>query len=110
MAITLKGQKMNYQATGWKNKLGTSDRACRCGSWSNHWLNYCGDQSWPSTCSVAGCNNRATVGGHVINSEVVGEFIVPLCDSCNKLEIRFALKINRSLSSANRALTCEKYR
>ena len=24
--------------SGWKNKVGTADRACKCGSWKNHWI------------------------------------------------------------------------
>lgn len=98
---------MNLPNAGWSNKSGTSDRSCKCGTWSKHWENYSG-KSWPSTCSVQGCNNKATVGGHVINASVSGERIVPLCDSCNKLGGSFGLKGSITLPSANRAETCDK--
>lgn len=98
---------MSLPNSGWSNKAGTSDRACKCGSWSQHWVNYSG-KSWPTTCSVQNCNNKATVGGHVINGAVTGERIVPLCDSCNKVSSAFSLKGSITLPSANRAETCEK--
>lgn len=29
-------------STGWKNKVGTAERACKCGSWKNHWIKFSG--------------------------------------------------------------------
>lgn len=58
--------------SGWKNKVGTADRACKCGSWKNHWIKFSGKE-WPAKCSVVGCNNSATVGAHVYNKNVSGE-------------------------------------
>lgn len=98
---------MSLPNSGWSNKAGTSDRACKCGSWSQHWVNYAG-KSWPAVCSVQGCTNKATVGGHVVNQGATGERIVPLCDSCNKLGSPFILRDGTMLPSANRAETCEK--
>lgn len=94
-------------ASGWKNKKGTEDRSCRCGSWKQHWINY-SEKSWPEKCSVLGCDKSATLGAHVINSEVSGEYIIPACDSCNKLSSEFNLKVETTLVSANRDKTCEK--
>ena len=37
--------------SGWKNKVGTADRACKCGSWKNHWIKF-SDKAWPAKCSV----------------------------------------------------------
>jgi hypothetical protein len=98
---------MSITAKGWKNKKGTSTRSCKCGSWKQHWIN-CSGKEWPEKCSVLGCNNRATLGAHIINTDVSGEYIVPACDSCNKLDSEFDLKGGISLVSANKQKTCEQ--
>ena len=47
-----------------KNEVGTSQRPkCSCGFWIDHWKKY--SKKIPSTCSVAGCNNDATLGAHI---------------------------------------------
>ena len=98
---------MNIPTNGWSNKKGTSDRVCKCGSWSQHWLNYTNPKlTWPFQCSVNGCSSRAALGGHVIHKEVPGEKIVPLCNSCNGLTAFFNLKDNVQVISANVADTC----
>ena len=98
---------MGLTAIGWKNKKGTGTRSCACGSWKQHWLNF-SNKNWPDKCSVSGCNNSATLGAHVFNSNVSGEYIDPTCDSCNKLDSEFDLKGGITLVSANKAKTCEK--
>lgn len=98
---------MGLPISGWSNKGGTGERACSCGTWKQHWINHSG-KGWPAECSVHGCSNRPTVGGHVINNGVTGERIVPLCDSCNKLNGTFILKDGVTASIANKAETCEK--
>jgi hypothetical protein len=55
-----------------------------------------------------GCNHKATLGAHIINNNVPGEYIVPACDSCNKSSTEFDLKGGIKLVSANRQKTCEK--
>lgn len=97
---------MGLTATGWANKGGTGGRSCGCGSWKQHWLN-CTGKSWPDACSISGCNSTPTLGGHIYNSEVMGERIAPICDSCNKLSGTFTLKGSISIPSANKAKTCE---
>lgn len=94
-------------ATGWKNKKGTGERSCKCGSWKQHWINGSGEL-WPENCSVSGCNNAATLGAHIINSDVSGEYIIPACDSCNRLSSEFNLKGSITLVSANKQKTCEQ--
>lgn len=42
---------MSLPTAGWKNKAGTGNRLCKCGSWTQHWLNF-SDESWPKKCSV----------------------------------------------------------
>lgn len=96
---------MDITATGWKNKGGTSVRSCKCGSWAQHWVKYA-NKPWPATCSVLGCNNRATLGAHIINSGVTGEKIVPMCDACNGRTDSFTIKGGVTLPSANTAETC----
>ena len=96
---------MEVTTNGWKNKGGTGERACSCGTWKQHWLNYSG-KSWPSVCSVQGCSAAPVLGGHVINTSVSGEKIVPMCSSCNGLDTTFNLDGGVSLVSANKAETC----
>lgn len=98
---------MDIPATGWKNKVGTADRECKCGTWKAHWIKFA-KKSWPDTCSVKGCSSAPTLGAHVINPEVTGERIVPMCDSCNKLSGVFVLKELITLPSANKSATCDK--
>ena len=97
---------MEVPASGWKNKSGTGNRSCNCGTWKHHWINGSG-KPWPNECSVLGCTNNATLGAHVINSSVSGEKIVPACDSCNKLSGEFTLKGGITLISANKSETCD---
>jgi hypothetical protein len=96
---------METNGNSWKNKNGTGEKDCKCGSWKNHWVNFSGE-AWPDLCSVVGCEEKPTLGAHVINPNVSGEKIVPMCDSCNKKNISFALK-SIVVVSANTAETCE---
>ncbi len=97
---------MEVPCDGWKNKAGTGERTCSCGTWKQHWIKNC-SKSWPSTCSVKDCTNSATLGAHVYNPDVTGERIVPMCDSCNKLESEFLLKGGVTLVPANKSKSCE---
>ncbi len=96
---------MSLPCKGWKNKVGTSDRSCACGSWKQHWINT-SSKEWPTYCSVEGCFNRATLGAHIYNSDVSGERIAAMCESCNKNNREFSLKGGITLVSANQAKTC----
>lgn len=96
---------MQVPANGWKNKVGTADRACTCGTWKQHWLNYSGEL-WPSACSVQGCYTSPTLGAHVIHTDVTGERIVPMCSSCNGRSSSFNLDDGVTLVKANKAETC----
>ncbi len=91
----------------WKNKKGTGERTCVCGSWKNHWIKFA-KKDWPEYCSVKECGNAPVLGAHVINAEVEGERIVPMCDSCNKLQESFDLKGEVTVVRANTRETCEK--
>lgn len=98
---------MGITATNWKNKKGTANRDCKCGTWKQHWINNSG-KTWPSTCSVSECSSSATLGGHIIHSDISGEKIIPMCDSCNKLIDIFNLKVGITVVSANKSQTCEQ--
>ena len=95
---------------GWKNKKGTSDRKCTCGSWKQHWINVSG-KKWPKVCSIRGCNNEATLGAHIFHPNVEGEQIVPSCEACNNPSDKdgaFSLKSDTVYVPANKSKTCEK--
>ena len=94
-------------AKGWKNKNGTASRHCKCGTWIDHWRRFSG-RSWPDECSVDGCTKTAKLGAHVYSSSVSGEYIVPMCNSCNKQGNEFDLNVGVTAVSANRSETCEK--
>lgn len=98
---------MGVTCDGWKNKVGTGDRECKCGSWKQHWINNSG-KAWPEKCSVAGCDNKPTLGAHVYNPDVIGEMIIPACDSCNKKTSEFSLKVGVTLVPASKQKTCGK--
>lgn len=91
-----------------KNKNGTSERKCSCGSWKNHWLNF-SNQKWPDTCSVFKCNNSAEVGAHIIATNVndKSEYIIPMCKKCNTRTDEFTIKKGRRVL-ANISETCGK--
>jgi hypothetical protein len=90
----------------WKNKNGTGDRECKCGSWKQHWKNF-STKNWPITCCIYGCGNSANLGAHVISHEVSGEWIIPVCDSCNQRDDIFYVKDGTEFVSANKSKTCE---
>ena len=53
-------------------------------------------------------DEKATLGAHIINKNISGEYIIPACDSCNQLENEFDLEGGITLVSANKQETCEK--
>lgn len=91
----------------WRNKNGTSERSCRCGSWKQHWINYSGT-AWPRKCSVQGCYNSATLGAHICKLGEAKEYIVPMCDQCNLRTDSFAIDNYTVLVSANKNETCNR--
>lgn len=88
-----------------KNINGTSDNTCSCGSWIKHWENFTKEKA--IFCSAKYCSNFAKVGAHVqmANSGDNRWYIVPLCDKCNKAEIKLDIG-NTKLVSANKIETC----
>lgn len=101
---------MGLPIAGWANKGGTGERSnCKCGTWKQHWIN-CSGKTWPIFCSVEGCSESATLGGHIYNSSASGEYIAPMCSKCNRRpnDEKFSLKGGINLVGANKAETCEK--
>lgn len=98
---------MGLTANGWLNKKETGDKNCSCGTWKQHWINFSG-KPWPTNCSVDRCSNSPTLGAHIINPEVTGVRIVPMCDSCNGLDDTFNLKGGITLVFADTSKTCDK--
>ncbi len=98
---------MSISTKEWSNKNGSGDQTCTCGTWEEHWLNF-SNESWPESCSVEGCLNSATVGAHVINPQIFGERIVPMCGLCHQSRGSFNLKTNIAVPSAVTEKTCNQ--
>ena len=93
-----------------KNINGTSPKACKCGSWLDHWKNFSG-QSLPTWCPADGCSQKPEVGAHVQKDSATDRswYIVPLCKKHNA-ETGKSPNISDSvkLVSANVSQTCGK--
>lgn len=96
---------MSITANGWSNVPGTGEDSCPCGAWTDHWVKHSG-KSWPTSCSVKGCTNPATLGAHIQNPHVVGLRIVPMCGSCNGLDESFDLAGGVTLVHAKALHSC----
>lgn len=90
------------------NVNGTSDYACKCGSWLNHWEKFSGE-ALPRYCVEKSCTKSPEVGAHVQkdSSTDKGWYIIPLCSGHNSetgksLNVMDATK----LVSANVGQTC----
>jgi hypothetical protein len=94
------------------NINGTSDRACRCGSWLDHWIKFSG-QNLRKYCSVSVCFQTPEVGAHIQKDSFSDKswYIIPLCKTHNG-ETGKSLEIsdNIKLVSANVSATCGGYR
>ena len=92
----------------WTSKKVTGDDFCQCGSCKKHWQRYMMMSITAYPCSAKGCNNRATVGGHIVSENYPEGYIVPLCDSCNQSDGTFEVKLNTIFVSADLSVTCEE--
>jgi hypothetical protein len=95
-----------------RNLMGTSSRACFCGSWIEHWRRFSVGKR--VTCARLGCSGRAEVGAHVHITDRRrgrGWWIAPLCKGCNHYRNRDHMLIDSrtSLVSANSNFTCSVY-
>ncbi len=90
-----------------KNINGTAGRACRCGSWLDHWKRF--SRQTASYCSEVKCTKAPEVGAHVQkdSSTDTSWYIVPLCPSHNAESGRsLTLVDNVALVPANVSETC----
>ena len=92
----------------WTSKKVGGKRFCQCGSREEHWENFIGMAIDEQACSVKGCTNSATVGGHIANENYPDGYIVPICDSCNKSDESFEVKPNTIFVPADLSVTCEE--
>lgn len=93
-----------------KNINGTTQDACKCGSWLGHWKKFSG-MSVPSYCAEKNCTKQDLVGAHVQNDSSSDRdwYIIPLCSDHNgqkgaALDVSDGVK----LVPANVSMTCGK--
>ncbi len=91
----------------WTSKKVTGDDFCQCGSCRKHWQRYMMMSITAYPCSAKGCNNRATVGGHIVSENYPEGYIVPLCDSCNQSDEPFQVLYGSLFVSADFSVTCK---
>lgn len=91
-----------------RNINGTSDNACACGSWLDHWKKFSG-QGIPTCCPATSCYQKVEVGAHVQKdaSSDNSWYIFPLCKTHNA-ETGKSMEVSDSyrLVSANVSQTC----
>jgi len=89
-----------------KNIEGTSQNACKCGSWLDHWKKF-SRQALPQHCSEKSCTKKPEVGAHVQkDSSDTSWYIVPLCNGHNQKVASLELVDSVALVPANVSLTC----
>lgn len=93
-----------------KNINGTSENACKCGSWLDHWKKFSG-QSVPNFCPEEKCTQKVEVGAHVQKDVPTDNswYIYPLCKIHNgKHGESLSVSDVYKLVSANIKETCGK--
>lgn len=90
-----------------KNLNGTALKRCNCGSWIQHWHNYC--KRTATICKAKGCSAYATIGAHVskYNSVDQKHYIVPFCHAHNRQPGAITLNDGTCLAPANKNTTCK---
>ena len=92
-----------------RNINGTSDTACRCGSWLDHWKKFSGQSAY--FCGAVSCSNTELVGAHVRKgggSRDQQWYIYPLCGSHSQHRGELEIWDDYRLVSANKKETCER--
>lgn len=92
-----------------QNINGTSEKACKCGSWLNHWIKYARGGKADAQCVASGCPNIAEVGAHIQMDSKTDRawYIVPFCREHNsKIGETIEITVFTSFASANVAETC----
>lgn len=90
-----------------RNINGTSQNACKCGSWLKHWEKF-GGKSAPTYCSESSCTEKELVGAHVQKDTSTDKswYIVPLCKKHNAKTDSLTISDLTTLVSANVSQTC----
>ena len=99
-------RKTNMKVT---NVNGTTQNACSCGSWLEHWKKFSGQSV--TYCAVNTCIQKDIVGAHVQKEDSTDQswYILPLCNSHNNEKAKsLEVGIVYQLVSANIAETCGK--
>lgn len=104
----VKADEPEMPLEGWRNKGGTGERKCGCGSWKKHWMNL-SKEEWPKYCSESLCLEKPKDGAHIYHPDVEGEYIVPLCAKHNHPENtdEFDLADDTIFVSANQQKSCK---
>ncbi|MEN8248887.1 MAG: hypothetical protein ABFS32_08140 [Bacteroidota bacterium] len=86
----------------------TADKSCNCGSWLQHWENFCGSKA--ILCSSILCLEGQLVGAHVKKIYLTdsAQYIIPLCQQHNQSENMIEISDNCILVSADPKETCGK--
>ena len=92
-----------------RNIEGTSQNACKCGSWLDHWKKFSGGSSQPG-CSVDRCSKTPVVGAHVQKHSSTDKswYIIPLCTTHNQKSDALIVVDSVKFASANVSNTCGK--
>lgn len=91
------------------NVNGTSQHACSCGSWLDHWKKF--SRQSVTYCAVNTCVGKDLVGAHVQKDDSADQswYILPLCTKHNSEKAKsLEVGIVYQLVSANIAETCGK--
>jgi len=91
-----------------RNINGTSDSACACGSWLQHWKKFSGQKT--TFCLAVGCMEKDLAGAHVQKADARddGWYIYPLCNFHNQRSKELKVSDGYKLVPADKAAACEK--
>lgn len=90
-----------------KNINGTTDNACKCGSWLKHWEKFSNQST--GFCQAEQCTRTDVVGAHVQKGGSSSDqkwYIYPLCKEHNQYKDELEVSDTYKLVSANVNETC----
>ena len=101
-------KKLTTSTTFYNAESGGQPPTCGCGSWKKHWLRYAGGHS-NFQCLNAKCKSRCHKdpkkrkiiitdfdGSHIVfQSNSPDQYVVPLCQTCNRSRDKSFMKPNR---------------
>lgn len=91
-----------------KNRNGTSDTKCKCGSLLDHWKKF--SNTTVTYCSEKACTGKELLGAHVQKADSSDQkwYIIPLCNTHNQSTKELEVVDSTVFVSANKKETCEK--